>query len=96
MLKAKIENSDLLTRLEIAHYEFNSYLDILNDIKSRGYDDEYWNMWKQYMSVLTEYETIKEELRVTIIVPIVGENYPGVWEAKFDTQEIYIYDENGQ
>ena len=96
MIKAKIENSDLLTNLEIAHYEFNSYVDILNEVKTHGYNEEYWNIWNQYMQIYVEYETLKEELRTQIIVPIVGDNYPGGWEVNFDTQEIYITDENGQ
>jgi hypothetical protein len=90
MLKIKIKNSTLLNDLEVSHYEYNSYISILNEIRTRGYDEKYWDFWSQYMEAFAEYETLKEHLRVEIIIPIVGNNYNGNWEVNFETGEILI------
>lgn len=93
MFKIAMKDAELFAELEIAHYEFNSYANILNDMKNsdNGYNDEYWSTWKEYIKVLGEYETLKEKLRIQFVVPIVGEGYDGNWEANFDENMIYIY-----
>lgn len=90
MLKIKIKNSTLLNDLEVSHYQYNNYINLLNEIRTRGYDEKYWDFWTQYMAVFTEYETLKEHLRVEIIVPVVGDNYNGNWRVDFENGEILI------
>ena len=92
MFKIQMKDVELFTNLEVVHYEFNSYLNILHDLKiNSGYNEEYWDTWKEYIRILGEYETLKEKLRIQFIVPIVGEGYDGNWEANFDENMIYIY-----
>lgn len=91
MLKiTELSENDLFTNLEVVHYEYESYLNILEDLKKKGYNDEYWTTWKDYIRVLGEYETLKEQLRVTFVIPLVGDGFDGNWEANFETGEIYI------
>lgn len=96
MFKISMENVELFTQLEITHYEFNSYIDILADMRNNNtnYNENYWRIWKEYINILGEYETLKEKLRVEFIVPIVGEGYGGNWEANFDEGIVYIYEPN--
>lgn len=95
MFKISMKDVELFTNLEITHYEFNSYLNILTDIRnSKGYNEEYWNTWNDYIKVLVEYETLKEQLRIQFVVPIVGEDYNGSWEANFEEGVVYINEAN--
>ncbi len=87
----QIDNKDLVADLEVSHYEYNSYLNMLQEAKSNGYNSEYWSLWGQYMEVCSEYETLKEHIRAEYVVPAVGENYPGWWEIDFDTCKITIH-----
>lgn len=90
-----MKDVELFTNLEVVHYEFNSYLNILHDLKiNSGYNEEYWNTWKEYIRVLGEYETLKEQLRIDFIIPIVGDDFNGNWEANFDTGEVIITPNN--
>ena len=90
MYKVNIADTDLFDDLEVAYYEYNSYFNIINTIKNQGYDENYWDVWFQYMEVLVEYETLKERLRVEIIVPVVGEIFDR-WEVNFEEGVVYIY-----
>ena len=87
----RVDDNDFIDELEVSHYEFNSYTNMLDYSKENGYNDEYWDIWQQYMEVYVEYTTLKEKLRVNYIVPAVGENYPGWWEINFERKEIYIH-----
>lgn len=87
----KIDNEDLITNLEASYYEHNSYLDMLKYIKENGYNNEYWDIWEQYMEVRSEYDTLKEHIRVEYVIPAVGDNYPGWWEIDFDKRQLFIY-----
>ena len=95
MFKIEMKDVELFTNLEVVHYEFNSYLNILHDLKiNSGYNEEYWDTWKEYIRILGEYETLKEQLRIDFIIPIVGDDFDGNWEANFDTGEIVIIPNN--
>ena len=95
MFKIQMKDVELFTNLEVVHYEFNSYLNILHDLKiNSGYNEEYWDTWKEYIRILGEYETLKEQLRIDFIIPIVGDDFDGNWEANFDTGEIVIIPNN--
>ena len=95
MFKIQMKDVELFTNLEVVHYEFNSYLNILHDLKiNSGYNEEYWDTWKEYIRILGEYETLKEQLRIDFIIPIVGDDFNGNWEAKFDTGEEIIIQNN--
>ena len=88
-----VKNNELLADLEVSHYEQASYQNILNGIvKNHGYNEEYWKIWEQYMSVRSEYDTLKEHIRVEYIIPAVGEDHPGWWEIDFNNGIITIYD----
>ena len=90
-----MKDVELFTNLEVVHYEFNSYLNILHDLKiNSGYNEEYWDTWKEYIRILGEYETLKEQLRIDFIIPIVGDDFNGNWEANFDTGEVIIIPNN--
>ena len=90
MITVKITNNNLLADLEASHYEYTSYMDILNSAKINGYTQEYWSLWEQFMEVQSEYETFKEHLRVEFVVPAVGDNYNGIWEVDFDQGVVFI------
>ena len=95
MFKIQMKDVELFTNLEVVHYEFNSYLNILHDLKiNSGYNEEYWDTWKEYIRILGEYETLKEQLRIDFIIPIVGDDFNGHWEANFDTGEVIIIPNN--
>ncbi len=95
MFKIQMKDVELFTNLEVVHYEFNSYLNILHDLKiNSGYNEEYWDTWKEYIRILGEYETLKEQLRIDFIIPIVGDDFNGNWEANFDTGEVIIIPNN--
>ena len=87
----KIIDENLVIDLETSHHEYNSYLNMLENSKINGYDEEYWSLWKQFMEVRAEYDTLKEHIRVDYVIPAVGENYPGWWEIDFNKNEIIIH-----
>lgn len=94
MFQIDISKIKLFSDLEVCYYEYCAYTDILRGARSNGYNEEYWNLWSQYMEVLGEYETLKEHLRVEVIVPLMGENTPCNWEVKFEEGLLYITEIN--
>ena len=87
----QIDNQELCELLEIAHCECHYYNNMLNIIKNKqGYTETYWEIWQQYMSVLSNYNTFKEMIRVYYIVPEIGENGLCQWSIDFYKKEITI------
>ena len=91
MIIVQVDNENLVKNLEVSHYEYVSYNNMLESAKVNGYNQEYWDLWSQYMEVCSEYETLKEHIRVEFIVPAVGEDYPGWWEIDFENKIITIH-----
>lgn len=86
----KCEQSELLADLEVSYYEYLSYQNMINSLrKNNQYDENYWDMWSQYMEVTAEYETLKEHLNAEIIIPITDKKSCN-WNVNFETNEIYI------
>ena len=89
----EIKDDELLADLEVNHYECLSYENILSETaRSYGYNESYWEIWKQYMEVFVSYYTLKEHFRTNYIIPAVGENYPGWWEVNFENKTITIHE----
>ena len=87
----QIADKNFITNLKISCDEYNNYLNMLKQIKKNGYNNEYWLLWKQFMDVCSEFNTLKEQLRVNYVVPIVGENHPGEWTVDFKTGDVFIH-----
>ncbi len=91
MLKFSMKDNEIFMRLEIAHYEYESYSAIIEELELEGkYDDEFWKAWHQFIMSLGIYETIKRQLFIDFVYPKVGHKY-NRWEANFDNGELIIY-----
>lgn len=95
MLKLSLKDNEIFTNLEIIHYEYESYVQILEYMEANNqYDEEFWTLWKKYMELYAIYETLKKSIHINIVLPVTGNNFHGHWEINFDEEEITIFDNN--
>lgn len=91
MLKFSMTDNEIFMKLEIAHYEYESYSQIIEELDFQGkHDDNYWSIWFQYITALGVYETYQKLLTVNFIYPKVGLEFDR-WEANYDNCELTIY-----
>ena len=94
MLKMSLKGNATFNELEIIHYEYDSYAQILESVEANNqYDEYFWDLWKKYMELHAIYETLKKVIHIDIVLPITGNDFYGHWEIDFDKEEITIFEE---
>ena len=57
-------DKELCEQIDIEYYKYSTYIRMLEFAKKNGYEDQYWELWNQFMEVQVSCNTLDEIIRI--------------------------------